>query len=63
MIFTETKERNENFGTSLLLANSPMSPKIVNGSFVAIFDQGDFLSEYAKNFTKFRLCTPDSPGK
>ncbi|XP_022915518.2 histidine decarboxylase [Onthophagus taurus] len=44
----ETKERNENFGTSLLLANSPMSPKIVNGSFAAIYDQGDVLTCFAR---------------
>ena len=25
-----------NFGTSLLLCNSPMTPKLVNGSFAAI---------------------------
>lgn len=37
-----------------------MSPKIVNGSFVAIFDQKDVLNEYAK--TKLRLGAPDSPG-
>lgn len=34
---SDTREKNENFGTSLLLANSPMSPKIVNGSFAAIY--------------------------
>ncbi|XP_065168038.1 histidine decarboxylase isoform X2 [Atheta coriaria] len=53
----ETKERNENFGTSLLLANSPMSPKVVNGSFAAIYDHGDVLEE----FSKFRLGAPSSP--
>ncbi|GLV39593.1 Histidine decarboxylase [Carabus blaptoides fortunei] len=57
----ETKEKNDNFGTSLLLANSPSSPKIVNGSFVAVFDQGDVMTEYSKTFAKFRLGTPDSP--
>ncbi|XP_046683668.1 histidine decarboxylase-like [Homalodisca vitripennis] len=36
----ETRERNADFGSSLLLANSPMSPKIVNGSYAAIFEFG-----------------------
>ncbi|XP_054279364.1 histidine decarboxylase [Macrosteles quadrilineatus] len=36
-----TRVKNADFGSSLLLANSPMSPKIVNGSFAAIFDFGD----------------------
>ncbi|KAB0805609.1 hypothetical protein PPYR_02579 [Photinus pyralis] len=47
----DTKERNENFGTSLLLANSPMSPKIVNGSFAAVYDQNDILAEYSSTFS------------
>jgi hypothetical protein len=41
----EIKEKNESFGTSLLLANigpnSPMSPKIVDGSFAALFDNNE----------------------
>ncbi|CAH1732412.1 histidine decarboxylase [Aphis gossypii] len=37
----ETRNWNNNFGASLLLANSPMSPKVVNGSFAALFDNGD----------------------
>lgn len=41
----ETREKNEAFGSSLLLANSPMSPKIVNGSFAAIFDADVFLTK------------------
>ena len=44
-LFSEIKEKNESFGTSLLLANigpnSPMSPKIVEGSFAALFDNND----------------------
>jgi hypothetical protein len=42
---SEIKEKNPHFGTSLLLANigpnSAMSPKIVNGSFAALFDNSD----------------------
>jgi len=32
-----------------------MSPKIVNGSFAAIFDQGDFLFEIAKKIAQLKL--------
>lgn len=42
---TETRNWNNNFGASLLLANSPMSPKVVNGSFAALFDNGDNWSQ------------------
>ena len=60
--FAETREKNENFGSSLLLANSPMSPKIVNGSFAAIFDNSDVLMEFARKFSQLRLDVKDSPG-
>jgi len=63
LLHSETRERNANFGSSLLLANSPMSPKIVNGSFAAIFDNGDkVLEEFARAFSRFRLEVKDSPG-
>ncbi|XP_071446596.1 histidine decarboxylase isoform X2 [Hetaerina americana] len=58
----ETRERNENFGSSLLLANSPMSPKVVNGSFAAVFEQGDVVKEFARKCSGFRLDVKDSPG-
>lgn len=59
----ETKERNENFGSSLLLANSPMSPKVVNGSFAAIYDQEDIVTECARAFSKLLTAqVHDSPG-
>ncbi|XP_023718985.1 histidine decarboxylase [Cryptotermes secundus] len=58
----EIRERNANFGSSLLLANSPMSPKIVNGSFAAIFDNGDKILEgFAQTFSRLRLEVKDSP--
>ncbi|OXA64352.1 Histidine decarboxylase [Folsomia candida] len=44
----ETRLRNSHFGTSLLLANSPMSPKIVNGSFAAIFDSNELFKEFTR---------------
>ncbi|XP_076267107.1 histidine decarboxylase [Rhynchophorus ferrugineus] len=56
----ETKDRNENFGSSLLLSNVPMSPKIVNGSFAAIYDQGDVMEQFSKTI-KFRKDAQDSP--
>ena len=49
----DTREKNEAFGSSLLLANSPMSPKIVNGSFAAIFDADEFL---AKTYAGIRIA-------
>ena len=36
-----------------MLANSPMSPKIVNGSFAAIFDADEFL---AKAYAGIRIA-------
>jgi hypothetical protein len=41
-----------------------MSPKIVNGSFAAIFDNGDkILEDFARTFSRLRLEVKDSPGK
>ncbi|CAH1169928.1 unnamed protein product [Phaedon cochleariae] len=56
----ETKEKNENFGTSLLLSNVPTSPKIVNGSFAAIYDQCDVLDEFSRTI-QLRKDARDSP--
>lgn len=52
-IISDTREKSEAFGSSLLLANSPMSPKIVNGSFAAIFDADEFL---AKTYAGVRIA-------
>lgn len=54
--------KNKNFGTSLLLANRPMSPKIINGSFAAIFDNDDVLFDLAKKISQFRYGDDDCPG-
>lgn len=51
--FQDTREKNEAFGSSLLLANSPMSPKVVNGSFAAIVDVDEFL---AKAYAGIRIA-------
>ncbi|ERL92483.1 histidine decarboxylase [Dendroctonus ponderosae] len=56
----ETRDRNENFGSSLLLSNVPMSPKIVNASFAAIYDQSDVLEQFTKTI-KLRKDAQDSP--
>lgn len=40
-----------------------MSPKIVNGSFAAIYDTADVLEECMKTFGKIHLEAKDSPGK
>jgi len=61
-VIVETREKNADFGSSLLLANSPMSPKIVNGSFAAIFENSDVLREFARKFTQLRVDVKESPG-
>ncbi|XP_054162404.1 histidine decarboxylase-like [Oppia nitens] len=48
----EIKKRKPGFGTSLLLSNSPMTPKIINASFVAIFDQQELAQEFVRHFGK-----------
>lgn len=40
-----------------------MSPKIINGSFAAIFDNNDVLFEFAKKLSQFRYGEKDCPGK
>ncbi|KAK7081792.1 hypothetical protein SK128_016942 [Halocaridina rubra] len=62
-VFLKDTRKNPDFGTSLLLANSPMSPKIVNGSFAAIFDNNDVLFEFAKKLQQLKFDVKDSPGK
>lgn len=39
-----------------------MSPKIVNGSFAAIYDTADVFEECTKAFGQLRLEARDSPG-
>lgn len=62
-VFLKDTKKNPDFGTSLLLANSPMTPKIVNGSFAAIFDNNDVLYEFAKKLQQLKLDVQESPGK
>jgi len=58
----EIKEKNESFGTSLLLANigpnSPLTPKIVDGSFAALFNDDDVVVDFSKKLkTMQRDCS------
>ncbi|XP_017839386.1 histidine decarboxylase isoform X2 [Drosophila busckii] len=53
----DTKEKSEAFGSSLLLSNCPLSPKVVNGSFAAIFDADEFL---AKTYAGIRITESPS---
>lgn len=58
----EIKKRTPGFGTSLLLSNSPMTPKIINASFVAIFDQQELAQELVRHFGKnMELNANNSP--
>ncbi|KAG6447276.1 hypothetical protein O3G_MSEX004869 [Manduca sexta] len=57
----ETRELNATFGTSLLLANSPMSPKIVNGTHAAMCDYEQVLTSCAQTFAQLNMEPKDSP--
>ncbi|XP_053621137.1 histidine decarboxylase isoform X2 [Plodia interpunctella] len=57
----QTRDLNATFGTSLLLANSPMSPKIVNGTHVAICDYEQVLTSCAQTFMQLKMEPKDSP--
>ena len=61
MSISEIRRRNPSFGTSLLLSNSPMTPKVMNGSFVAIFENGDGLKEFLDRNGILRIACKDSP--
>lgn len=60
----EIKKKAPAFGTSLLLSNSPMTPKIINASFMAIFDHQDTIggADYVHYFGDMqRLGEKQSP--
>ncbi|CAC5419651.1 hdc [Mytilus coruscus] len=46
-----TPLKRKDYGISLLLSNVPMSPKLINGSFAALFDNNDVIVEFAKQIT------------
>lgn len=64
MPLKEIKEKNPHFGSSLLLANtgpnSHMTPKIVNGSFAALFDTNDVVADFSKKLQQLRSESKDS---
>ncbi|KAL5019867.1 hypothetical protein ScPMuIL_002759 [Solemya velum] len=43
--------KRKDYGMSLILSNVPMSPKFINGSFAAIFDNNESIVEFAKQIT------------
>ena len=61
--------KNSHFGTSLMLANivgqvSSPTPKYVNGSFAAIFENHDVLFEFARKLTQLKVTNnASSPGE
>ncbi|GFU62127.1 histidine decarboxylase [Nephila pilipes] len=57
----DIKKRNPSFGTSLLLSNSPMTPKVMNASYVAIFEPGEAIKEFLDRNNSFRVVNKDSP--
>lgn len=50
-IYRNPSLKRKEYGMSLLLSNVPMSPKLINGSFAALFDNNDVIVEYAKQIT------------
>ena len=54
--FAEIREKNPHFGTSLLLANigtnSAETPKMINGSFAALFDNKDVTKDFARRVSE-----------
>ena len=48
----EGMKRKREFGLSLILSNVPMSPKFINGSFAALFDNHDVIMEYARQLNR-----------
>ena len=40
---------NKEFGMSLILSNVPRSPKVINGSFAALFDTNIIIERYARH--------------
>ncbi|XP_054927079.1 histidine decarboxylase [Dermacentor andersoni] len=58
----ELKKQDPEFGSSLLLSNSPMTPKVVNGSYVALFEGDEALRQLVSRYSnKFSLTSKESP--
>ncbi|KAL1426367.1 hypothetical protein MTO96_003376 [Rhipicephalus appendiculatus] len=49
-------------GRALLLSNSPMTPKVVNGSYVALFEGEEALRQLVSRYSnRFSLTSKESP--
>lgn len=59
----EVKKRSPTFGTSLLLSNSPMTPKVIDGSFVALFENPEVIHDFVKQFGNFNITVQPSPAR
>jgi len=55
------RHRGGEFGLSLMLSNVPMSPKFINGSFAALFDSVELVSEYARHISRSDVDLNGSP--
>ena len=53
--------RRKEFGMSLILSNVPRSPKIINGSFAALFETNDILTDYAKQLNRNSIDLNEQP--
>ena len=42
--------KKKDYGISLVLSHVPMSPKVINGSFAALFDSNDIAAAFARHF-------------
>ncbi|KAK7089752.1 hypothetical protein V1264_024951 [Littorina saxatilis] len=42
--------KKKDYGISLVLSNVPMSPKVINGSFAALFENSDVTAAFARHF-------------
>ena len=58
----EIKEQNPRFGTSMLLSNigsnSAETPKMINGSFAALFENKDVTNDFARRVSEDLGKTP-----
>ena len=49
LIRRQSMANNKEFGMSLILSNVPRSPKVINGSFAALFDTNIIIERYARH--------------
>lgn len=54
--------KRHDFGMSLILSNVPMSPKFINGSFAALFDDNnDVMMQYVKTLQRRSMDYNNQP--